>query len=63
MSGSGRTRNMAQDPSMSGHALGHRRELIGIKRAEIGGELLCEGLQAHDKQHMSIVMAKGNNEA
>jgi hypothetical protein len=48
---------------MSGHALGHRRELIGIKRAEIGGELLCEGRQAHDKQHMSIVMAKGNNEA
>lgn len=42
---------------------GHRRELIGIKTAEIGGELLCEGRQAHDKQYMSIVMAKGNNEA
>ena len=42
---------------------GHRRELIGIKMAEIGGELLCEGRQAHDKQYMSIVMAKGNNEA
>jgi len=37
--------------------------LIGIKTAEIGGELLCEGRQAHDKQYMSIVMAKGNNEA
>lgn len=42
---------------------GHRRELIGIKTAEIGGELLCEGRQTHGKQLMSIVMAKGNNEA